>query len=157
MMVTMRFLGLVVLVLGVQATELAAQQAPGPAPRHGRPVVRFAKWGLLGLAGGLGLYALRHSTRAEAAYDDLRTICRTTPSRCEHQGGRYNDEAAEALYDRALAEDRKAQLGIFGGQTMLFGSVGLFIYDLRDGEEPTTMPYPGPSAPPGFVLATIVF
>ena len=156
-MMMKRFLPLGVLLLAVQASDLAAQQSARPTPRHGRPVVRFAKWGLLGVAGGLGLYALRHSTRAEAAYDELRTICRATPARCDHRGREYEDAAAEALYDRALSEDRKAQLGIFGGQTMLFGSVGLFIYDLRDGEEPTTIPYPVPSAPPGFVLATIVF
>ena len=153
----MRCLALMVLLVGFQATELAAQQATAPTPRHGRPVIRFAKWGLLGAAGGLGLYALRHSTRAEAAYDDLRRICLAAPARCDHRGRAYGDQTAEALYDRALSEDRKAQMGIFGGQTMLFGSVGLFIYDLRDGEEPTTIPYPGPSAPPGFVLATIVF
>ena len=150
-------LPLAVLLLALPATEAAAQQAAGPTPRHGRPVVRFAKWGLLGLAGGLGLYALRHSTHAEEAYDELREICRATPTRCDHGGREYDDPIAEALYARAVSEDRRAQLGIFGGQTMLFGSVGLFIYDLRDGEEPTTIPYPGPTAPPGFVLARIVF
>jgi hypothetical protein len=119
--------------------------------------VKFAKWGLLGLAGGLGLYALRHSTRAEEAYDDLRTLCLAAPTRCDHEGGRYDDAVAESLYRRALSEDRRAQLGIFGGQATLFGSVGLFIYDLRDGRVPTTIPYPGPTEPPGIVLATIVF
>lgn len=150
-----RLPAVILLALFVAVPQLDAQQAP--TPRRGPPVVKFAKWGLLGLAGGLGLYALRHSTRAEEAYDELRSICLAAPDRCDHRGGRYEDAAAEALYRRALSEDRRAQLGIFGGQATLFGSVGLFIYDLRDDREPTTIPYPGPSAPPGVVLATIVF
>jgi hypothetical protein len=146
---------LLALTIVLLAPELRAQQAP--TPRRGPPVVKFAKWGLLGLAGGLGLYALRHSTRAERAYDDLRSLCLDEPNRCDHPSGRYEDPMAEALYGRAVSEDRRAQLGIFGGQATLFGSVGLFIYDLRDDREPTTIPYPGPSSPPGVVLATIVF
>ena len=138
------------------ASSAAAQQQP-PTPRRGPPVVKFAKWGLLGVAGGLGLYALHHSTRAEDAYDDLRDICLDTPSRCDHRGGRYPDADAERLYHRAVSEDRRAQLGIFGGQAMLFGSVGLFIYDLRDDRTPATIPYPGRGAGANFVLATIIF
>lgn len=142
------------LLLGASAQ---AQPPSAPTPRKGPPVVRFAKWTMLGIAGGLGLYALRHSTRAEDAYGALRSICLATPARCDHRGDSYEDLEAERLYRRALSEDSRAQVGIFGGQMMLFGSVGLFIYDLRDGQEPTTIPYPGPSAPPGVVLATIVF
>lgn len=154
----MRLLLALLVALGGLAHELSAQQAPAPSKRQGPPVIKFAKWGLLGVAGGLGLYALRHSTRAEDAYDELRSMCLATPTRCDHGGREYDDAAAEALYRRALSEDRRAQLGIFGGQAMLFGSVGLFIYDLRDeGPVPATIPYPGPSNPPGFVLATIVF
>ena len=147
---------LLLLVLCIAGS--ASAQSPTPStPRRGPPVVKFAKWGMLGVAGGLGLYALRHSTRAEDAYDDLRAICLATPARCDHQGREYQDPAAESLYRRSIAEDRRAQLGIFGGQATLFASVGLFIYDLRDGREPTTIPYPGPATPPGVVLATIVF
>ena len=152
-----RFLAAVFLMLALPVASAAAQQTATPTPRKGPPVVKVAKWGLLGLAGGLGLYALRHSTRAEVAYDDLRSLCRATPVRCEHQGREYQDAEAEGLYRRALSEDRRAQLGIFGGQATLFGSVGLFIYDLRDEIEPTTIPYPGPPDSPGFVLATVVF
>ena len=144
------------LLLAMAASPASAQEST-PTPRRGPPVVKFAKWGILGVAGGLGLYALRHSTRAEDAYDALRAICLAAPARCDHGGRAYQDAAAEALYRRAISEDRRAQLGIFGGQAALFTSVGLFIYDLRDGPEPTTIPYPGPIDPPGFVLATIVF
>ena len=148
---------LALIALVVLASSATAQQ-PAPAqPRRGPPVVKIAKWGLLGVAGGLGLYALHHSTRAEDAYADLRSICVATPSRCDHAGGRYPDAAAERLYHRAIADDRRAQLGIFAGQATLFGSVGLFIYDLRDDRTPTTSPYPGRGNTANFVLATVIF
>jgi hypothetical protein len=134
-----------------------AQQRVPAQPRKGPPVVKIAKWSLLGIAGGLGLYALQHSTRAEDAYDGLRDLCLETPARCQHGGSRYSDETAEALYRRAVSEDRQAQLGIFGGQITLFGSVGLFIYDLRDDRTPTTIPYPGRGNSTNFVLATVIF
>ena len=144
------------LALTLLASAAGAQQGT-TQPRKGPPVVKFAKWSLLGIAGGLGLYALQHSTRAEDAYDDLRSICLEAPSRCEHQGGRYADRDAEHLYNTAITEDRQAQFGIFGGQATLFASVGLFIYDLRDDRTPTTIPYPGRSNHANFVLATVIF
>ncbi len=139
------------------ASAAGAQQRAPAQPRQGPPVVKFAKWGLLGVAGGLGLYALQHSTRAEDAYAELRDICLEAPSRCAHDGGRYADSAAEGLYNRAVTEDRQAQFGIFGGQATLFASVGLFIYDLRDDRTPTTIPYPGRGNSANFVLATVIF
>ncbi len=134
-----------------------AQQSTPSQPRKGPPVIKVAKWSLLGLAGALGLYALRHSTAAEDAYAELRAICLETPARCDHDGGRYDDEIAESLYRHAVSEDRRAQIGIFGGQATLFGSVGLFIYDLRDDRTPRTIPYPGSASRAHFVLATVIF
>lgn len=141
----------------VFASSVEAQERTPPQPRRGPPVIKIAKWSLLGIAGGLGLYALQHSTRAEDAYVDLRNICLASPVRCDHRGGRYTDSEAEGLYQRAIREDRQAQLGIFGGQMTLFGSVGLFIYDLRDDRTPTTIPYPGTGNTANFVLATVIF
>jgi len=139
------------------ASSVDAQERTPAQPRRGPPVIKIAKWSLLGLAGGLGLYALQHSTRAEDAYAELRDVCLASPTRCDHGGGRYNDAEAERLYHRAIREDRQAQLGIFGGQMTLFGSVGLFIYDLRDDRTPTTIPYPGANNTASFVLATVIF
>ena len=152
-----RLSSIALLAMAVCTSAAGAQQGAPAQPRQGPPVVKFAKWSLLGIAGGLGLYALQHSTRAEDAYDDLRAICLEAPSRCEHEGGRYADREAEGLYNTAITEDRQAQFGIFGGQATLFASVGLFIYDLRDDRTPTTIPYPGRNGSANFVLATVVF
>jgi hypothetical protein len=47
-----------------------------------------------------------------------------------------------------LAADRRAQVGIIGGQVALFGSVALFVYDLRHARGPGNIPYPS-GAPEG--------
>jgi hypothetical protein len=139
----------------VLATPASAQS---PAANTGRstPIVRVAKWGLLGAAAGLGYFALRNSVAAADAYDELRALCVATPSRCAHDGGSYPDPVAESLYDRARSADRSAQLGIFGGQASLLGSVALFIVDLRGDPEPTTIPYPGGTAGRGRTAVLMV-
>jgi len=136
-------------------TLLASTPLPLPAQtpvRQGRPgwtPVRVAKWVLLGVAGGFAAYALSHSTRAENAYTELRHVCDREPDRCRLEGGRYTDQGTEQLYRNATREDRRAQVGIFGGQVALLGSAALFIYDLRNGRGPVNIPYPSPSRAPG--------
>jgi hypothetical protein len=107
--------------------------------------VRIAKWTLLGAAIGLGAYALQRSTDAADAYDALRALCLDAPARCEHGDGAYTDVEAEALYDRSLAADRQARIGIYAGEAALLGSVAMFILDLRGGTSPPTIPFPGRS------------
>ena len=128
--------------------ELWAQaptpRAPG-AERGAWTRVRVAKWALLGATVGFGLYALSHSTRAERDYDDLRRLCVAEPASCTLEEGRYEAAAAEALYQSSVREDRRAQVGIVAGEVALLGSVGLFVYDLRNGRGPANIPYPAGS------------
>ena len=105
-------------------------------------VVRVAKWALLGGAVGLGVYALRNSREAEHAYADLRDRCVQASVQCAVENGRYRDPVTEILYARSVNADRRAQFGIYGGQVAALGSVGLFIYDLRNGRGPSDIPYP---------------
>lgn len=104
--------------------------------------LRVAKWALLGGAVGLGVYALSNSRRAERTYADLRDRCVQAAGQCRLENGRYRDPATEALYTRSATADRRAQFGIYGGQAAALGSVGLFIYDLRNGRGPSDIPYP---------------
>ena len=129
------------------APPVAGAQGPSPGTiphQHsgGWTLVRTAKWALFGGAVGLGAYALHHSQIAERSYAQLREICEVNADRCTVIGGRYADQEAEALFARSVAADRHAQVGIFGGQVALLGSVGLFIYDLRNGHGPRDIPYP---------------
>jgi hypothetical protein len=121
----------------------AEAQRPGQPRVSGWTPVRVAKWALLGVAAGFGAYALNHSRQGDEAYAALRELCAREQSRCALSGGRYEDATAEALYDRASAEDGRARMGLLGGQITLLGSAGLFIYDLRNGRGPENIPYPG--------------
>jgi hypothetical protein len=116
----------------------------GGGERRGWSRVRVAKWALLGAAVGFGTYALTQSRKAEDAYASLRQLCRAEPQGCDlSAGGVYPSPQAEYLYQTALYRDRRARVGIFGGQVALLGSVGLFIYDLGTPRGPVNIPYPG--------------
>ena len=127
---------------------LGAQVTPpsGRSARRGWSAVRVSKWALLGATVGLGYYALKQSTRADRAYGDLRQLCRTMPTACSLDAGRYPDTRAEALYATSLQHDRRAQAGILGGQATLLASAALFVYDLRNGRAPGNLPFPGVGA-----------
>lgn len=105
-------------------------------------VIRVAKWALLGGAVGLGAYALHNSRIAEEAYSDLRDRCIADGNNCRMVNGRYQDAGTENLFQRSTSADRRAQVGIYGGQVAALGSVALFIYDLRNGQGPSDIPYP---------------
>lgn len=134
------------LVLCMIAFLPAALAAQTPRQPGAWTPVRVAKWALLGAAAGLAAYALEHSTSAERTHDRLRTLCTLEPERCQVQGGVYVDSFAEELFQRTSREDHLARVGIVGGQVALLGSVGLFVYDLRNGQGPRDIPYPSLAA-----------
>jgi hypothetical protein len=140
------------------AEPLGAQTVHTRGERHGWTRVRIAKWALLATAVGFGSYAVSQSARAEDAYSALRDLCHAEPQSCDLSGGgSYPSAQAEYHYQTALYRDRRARVGIFGGQVALLGSVGLFIYDLGTPRGPVNIPYPGgagtarlaPAAGPG--------
>lgn len=121
-----------------------------PQASEGLSTVRIAKWALLAAAAGLGVYALTNTAAADEAFDDLRALCTAAPQRCElSAAGRYHDPEAEGYFRRSADADRRARVGILGGQLTLLGSVALFVYDLRSGpDEPDNIPFPTPSGSP---------
>jgi hypothetical protein len=125
------------------ATAVQAQVDVTPQrAQEGWSRVRIAKWALLGAAIGFGSYALVQSGRAEDYYEELRRTCQVDPEACQLQNGRYASDVTERLYGDATAADRRARVGIIGGQVTLLGSAALFVYDLRNGRGPDDIPYP---------------
>jgi hypothetical protein len=139
------------LALGVLLVAHALHPARARAqvarpPERGWSAGRVAKWALLGAAVSLGAFALEQHRRADRAYDELRTLCHADTSRCRMAGGRYVEPEAERLFGQAVAGDRRARLGIIGGQVTLLGSAALFVYDLRNARGPADIPYPSGAA-----------
>lgn len=129
------------LLLASPVARAAAQTPADPGP--GRwSVVRVAKWTLLAAAAGFAAYAVSHTSQAEEDYEALGRTCAVEPDRCTLEDGQYLDPALERLYDRSARHDRQAQTGIIGAQAALFGSVGLFIWDLRNDRGPANIPFP---------------
>lgn len=140
--------------LAVTAARPAAAQTPRAHPlRSGWTKLRIAKWALLGTAVGFGAYALHYSTRADRAYNELHASCNAYPDRCQLDGsGHYTYGPSETLYQRTVHSDRRAQIGIYGGQITLLGSVALFIYDLRNEHGPGNLPYPSGTAQRAYLI-----
>lgn len=107
-----------------------------------RAHIRTAKWALLGAAVGMGAYSISHSRAARRSYDALRSTCATEPDRCTIVGSDYADPAMEQRFRAISHDDRRAQVGIIGGQLSLLASATLFILDLRHGRGPGDIPYP---------------
>lgn len=125
------------------AFSLAAAIGPeSPATFSRRRLLRVGKWTLLGVALGMGGYALVRSGDAEEQYEALRRLCDADHDRCRVEGGRYVDGEAEVLYQTAILHDRRARIGIVAGQVSLLGSVALFIADLGNDRGPSDIPYP---------------
>ena len=133
-----------VVALGLFAATAAQAQIDVEPPRAqgGWSAVRIAKWAMLGAAIRFGSYALVQSGRAEDHFAELRRECQIEPTACQLQDGRYSSETAEALYEAAATADRRARIGIIGGQVTLLGSAALFVYDLRNGRGPDDIPLP---------------
>lgn len=136
-----RALALWSLALLLAAPAAGAQTPAEPGPRRWT-VVRVAKWTLLAAAAGLAAYAVSQTSQAEENYEQLGRICDQEPTRCELADGRYADPALERLFRETSDHDERAQVGIIGAQAALFGSVGLFIWDLRNDRGPQNIPYP---------------
>lgn len=132
----------VLLVLSSATAAQAQVEVTPPRPAEGWSAVRIAKWALLTAAIGFGTYALMQSSDADDHYAQLKRECQAEPSGCQMANGKYSDERMESLYQSAVSADRRARVGIIGGQVTLLGSVGLFVYDLRNGRGPDDIPYP---------------
>jgi hypothetical protein len=107
-------------------------------------VARVGKWVLAGATVALGVYAYAEHDAAERVHGRLRERCDTAPQLCTVVDGRYGDPESEALHQRAVRHDRRAQTGIVAGQITLLGGVALFLYDLRGDGRPDNIPYPSP-------------
>ncbi len=110
------------------------------AERHPSSFVRSGKWVALGLAAGTTLLGIRAHEHADGAFDRLRDYCSTIGSCALGADGRYTNAGAEAIYREVRSGDRAARSWLAAGQTLLVGSVALFVLDLRNRGRPENEP-----------------
>lgn len=134
----------ILLIVALVAIALPLRAQDARAPRDWRGVARVGKWVLAGATVALGVYAYTEHGAAERVQGRLRERCDSAPEVCTVVDGRYADAESEALHQRAVRHDRRAQTGIVAGQITLLGGVALFLYDLRGDGRPDNIPYPSP-------------
>lgn len=127
------------------AEEVPVRQAAVIQDRPA-PVLRYAKWGALGITvgtAGIGLVAHRD---ADLRYRELEEICIAEPERCEDRlpSGAFADPALEGLYRDVVDLDSRARTSLLVSQIGVVATVALFILDLKGDSEPTNIPYDPP-------------
>lgn len=104
---------------------------------------RYGKWLTAGAAIALTAMAAHEHSRSAGDWDQLLGVCRSATDAClVGSDGRYLRPDAEALYQRSIAYDRRANRRLLGAQASLLVSAALFIIDLsgRSGE-PDNIPF----------------
>jgi hypothetical protein len=106
-------------------------------------VAHRAKW-ITG-AGAVVLTALaaREHDRSNDQWHTLLRLCRANHAECVlDAAGRYENAAAEDLYQAALQYDRRARTRLLGGQAALLLTAALVLIDLRHGNDgPPNIPF----------------
>ncbi len=137
---TRTLLGALLAAVTVSATTPpASAQEPGSDGRT-PPVVRTGKWVALGMAAGATILGIRAHENADAAFSRLRDYCSSLASCDLGPDGRYTNAGAESLYLEVRNGDRAARAWLAAGQTLLVGSVVLFVMDLRNRGRPENEP-----------------
>ncbi len=134
----------------VALTLAAALAASAPAQHTAAPrrqaAVHHGKWLTAGAAAALTVMAAREHGSSRRAWDALLAICRSTDNACVRGGdGRYLRSDAEALYQRSVYYDRRANRRLLGAQGSLLLTATLFILDLRGrASGPDNIPFAPP-------------
>ena len=111
------------------ASPLAAQKVS--------PLVKYGKWGTLGVSLAFNALAFRTHDQAERAFHRLENYCNVDFARCQTgTTGAYTDPLSEQLFQQSLSYDRRTRLRLIAGETALLGSVAMFVWELSQPKGP---------------------
>lgn len=121
----------------------ALGQAPAPRPATRDPFIHYGKWLTAGVTAAFTMMAARQHSHSHRAWDELLDMCRSADDACARgSDGTYIRFEAEALYQRSLGYDRRANRRLVGAQASLLATAALFILDLRgSGGGPDNIPF----------------
>jgi len=109
-----------------------------------RELPHYGKWLTAAGTVALTVFAAREHRHSRRNWDALLTICRSADAACAvGSDGRYLRSDAELLYQRSRVFDRRANRWLLGAQASLLVTTALFIIDLRPGQGPDNIPFPG--------------
>ena len=122
----------------------ALGQSPAAKPMERDPFIRYGKWLTAGATAAFTLMAARQHDHSHRAWNELLDMCRSASDACARgSDGTYIRFEAEALYQRSLGYDRRANRRLLGAQASLLATAVLFILDLRGhtGGGPDNIPF----------------
>lgn len=123
--------------------QVATSQDVQPAAWR-RGVVHYGKWLTAGATAAFTVLAARQHRHSRRAWNELLDMCRSADDACARANdGTYTRFEAEALYQRSLTYDRRANRRLLGAQASLLATAALFILDLRGhtGGGPDNIPF----------------
>ncbi len=135
------------LPLGAALAAAAPAQVPPPAPSahasRSQGAVHYGKWLTAGAAVAFTVMAAHEHSYSRRDWNDLMAMCRSADDACARgSDGQYIRFEAEALYQRSLYYDRRANRRLLGAQASLLVTAALFILDLRGrNDEPDNIPF----------------
>jgi hypothetical protein len=101
------------------------------------PLVKYGKWGALGVSLAFNAMAFRTHDRAQSAFRHLEGYCFPDPTRCETgPGGSYKDPVSERYYQQSLSYDRQTRVRLVAGETALLGTIALFVWEMSQPKGP---------------------
>ena len=127
----------------VAAAAPAQVSAPTPGPSWRQGAVHYGKWLTAGTAVAFTVMAAHEHSLSRRVWNDLIAMCRSADDACARgSDGQYIRLEAEALYQRSLYYDRRANRRLLGAQASLLVTAALFILDLRGrNDEPDNIPF----------------
>ncbi|MEP6571100.1 MAG: hypothetical protein ABJD11_00325 [Gemmatimonadota bacterium] len=124
-----RLLSGATLLLLLCSTPLVAQKVS--------PLIKYGKWGTLGVSLAFNALAFRTHDQAESAFHRLENYCNVDFARCNTgSNGAYGDPLSEQLFQQSLSYDRRTRLRLIAGETALLGSVAMFVWELSQPKGP---------------------
>jgi hypothetical protein len=117
-----------------------AQESPQPSGLH---PMRIAKWSVLAVAAGAGVYGFIRNNEADDRFRELEELCQAEQFRCSLRtlGGAYEDAEFERMYQDIRRLDDRSHVALLASQIGVATGVVLFLLDLGNSDSPDDIPW----------------
>jgi hypothetical protein len=111
--------------------------------RSGLRPMRVAKWSVLAVAAGAGVYGFVRNNEADDRFRELEELCQAEQFRCSQRtpDGAYADAQLERMYQDVRRLDGRSHVALLFSQIGVATGVALFLLDLGNSDSPDDIPW----------------
>jgi hypothetical protein len=111
--------------------------------RSGLRPMRVAKWSVLAVAAGAGVYGFVRNNEADDRFRQLEELCQAEQFRCSQRtpDGAYADAEFERMYQDVRRLDDRSHVALLFSQIGVATGVALFLLDLGNSDSPDDIPW----------------